>query len=336
MLSIRGVADKLQALFSKNSVRFIHGQESSKKIEEKMRDFVSGRVDILVCTSIIESGIDVPSANCIIINNAHLFGLSQLYQMRGRVGRGQQQAYAHLLIPRGLSLSEGAFKRIKSIEENISLGSGYNISTADMEIRGSGSLFGYKQSGGGGSMGYEMYTRMIQRALHKSGGLGLDFRILPEDVVIELYKKRFIPEEYISLESVRMSVYKGLAVATTERGINEILYNLVNRFGPAPFSVMNIINESRLRLAASRVGISSVVLRSCGFLCSVNNGVGGGFASAVLDYADGFFKERDIKYHIIPNSDDLLVLCVHLAKDEDSYALFSRFFGKFDVLVKVN
>ena len=336
VLSINRVADKLQSLFSKNTVRFIHGQEPSKKIEEKMRAFVSGGVDILVCTSIIESGIDVPSANCIIINNAHLFGLAQLYQMRGRVGRGQQQAYAHLLIPRGMSLSEKAFKRIKSIEENISLGSGYNVSTTDMEIRGSGSLFGYKQSGGGGSMGYEMYTRMIQRALHKSGGLGLDFLILPEDVVIELYSRRFIPEKYIALESVRMSVYKGLAVATTEKGINDILYNLVNRFGPAPISVINIINESRLRLAASRAGVCSVVLRSCGVVCSVRGGRGAPLASALLDYADGFFKERGIKYHIIPKSADLLILCVHLAKNEDSYALFSRFFGKFHGLVKVN
>jgi len=336
ILSIKNIAHKLQGLFSKNTVRFIHGQEPSKKIEQKMNDFVSGRTDILVCTSIIESGIDVPSANCIIINNAHLFGLSQLYQMRGRVGRGRLQAHAYLLIPRGVSLSEKAFKRIKSIEKNISLGSGYNVSMTDMEIRGSGSLFGYKQSGGSGSMGYEMYARMIQRALHDSGGLGLDFRILPEDVIVELYKKRFIPEEYIALESIRMSVYKGLAVATTEGVLDDILYNLINRFGPAPDSVINIINESRLRLAASRAGVCSVVLQSCGVLCSVKRGFENFSASVVLDYVDSFFKERKIEYHIIPASDDVLGLCIHLDKDEDSYALFSRFFGKFDALIKVN
>jgi transcription-repair coupling factor (superfamily II helicase) len=289
-----------------------------------------------VCTSIIESGIDVSSANCIIINNAHLFGLSQLYQMRGRVGRGSQQAYAYLLIPRGVSLSEKAFKRIKSIEENISLGSGYNVSMTDMEIRGSGSLFGYKQSGGGGSVGYEMYARMIQRALHDSGGLGLNFRILPEDVVVELYKKRFIPETYIALENIRMSVYKGLAIASTDKALDDILYNLINRFGPAPGSVINIINESRLRLAASAVGICSVVLRPCGVLCSINNRIEKEFASSVLDYADKFFEERGIKYHIIPANNDVLCLCVHLDKNEDSYTLFSRFFGKFDALVKVD
>ena len=336
IFSINKITHKLQSLFSKHSVRFIHGQEPPKKIEQKMGDFVSGKTDILVCTSIIESGIDVPSANCIIINNAHLFGLSQLYQMRGRVGRGNLQAYAYLLIPGGISLSEKAFKRIKSIEENTSLGSGYNVSMTDMEIRGSGSLFGYKQSGGGGSVGYEMYTRMIQRALHDSGGLGLDFRILPEDVVIELYKRRFIPEEYIALESVRMSVYRSLAVATTEGGLDDILYNLINRFGPAPNPVINIINESRLRLSASRAGVCSVVLRSCGVLCSIKNRTESLFVSAVLDYAEVFFKERGIKYHIIPTQNDILGLCVHFVKNEDCCALFSRFFGKFDTLVKVN
>ena len=336
IVSIKNITHKLQRLFSKHVVRFIHGQEPPKDIEQKMSDFVSGKTDILVCTSIIESGIDVSSANCIIINNAHLFGLSQLYQMRGRVGRGRQQAYAYLLVPRGVSLSEKAFKRIKSIEENTSLGAGYNVSMKDMEIRGSGSLFGYKQSGGSSSVGYEMYTRMIQRALHDSDGLGLDFRILPEDVVIELYKKRFIPEEYIALESVRMSVYRGLAVATTEGALDGILYNLINRFGPAPDSLINIINESRLRLVASRAGICSVVLRPCGVLCSVKNRGENLFASAVLDYADKFLSEGGVNYHIMPANNDVLGLCIHLDENEDSYAFFSRFFGKFDALVKVN
>jgi transcription-repair coupling factor (superfamily II helicase) len=235
-----------------------------------------------------------------------------------------------------MSLSEKAFKRIKSIEENISLGSGYNISMTDMEIRGSGSLFGYKQSGGSGSMGYEMYTRMIQRVLHDSGKLGSGFRILPEDVVIELYSQRFIPEKYISLENIRMSVYKSLATATTERELNDILYNLVNRFGPAPDPLINLLNESRLRLYASRVGVCSVRRRACGYECSIENRNENSYSAAVLDYAQNFFLERALKYHIIPTEKAVLSLCIHLEKDEDSYSIFSRFFGKFDALVKVN
>ncbi len=334
--SIQNVSHKLQNLFPKNYVDYIHGQEPSGKIEKKMVAFISGKIDVLVCTSIIESGIDVPAANCIIINNSHLFGLSQLYQMRGRVGRGHQQAYAYLLIPKRISLSEKALKRIKSIEENISLGSGYNISMTDMEIRGSGSLFGYKQSGGSSSMGYEMYTRMVQRVLHESGKLGSGFRILPEDVVVELYKKRFIPEKYIALESVRMSIYKSLTSATTDKELDDILYNLVNRFGPVPGTVTNLIKESRLRLVASRVGICSLVRRPCGVVCSVENRNENYYASAVIDYAEKFFNESNVKYHIVPTKRAVLSLCIHFENNEDIYSLFSRFLGKFGALVKVN
>ncbi len=334
--SIKNVSHKLQNLFPKNYVDYIHGQEPSGKIEKKMVAFISGKIDVLVCTSIIESGIDVPAANCIIINNSHLFGLSQLYQMRGRVGRGRQQAYAYLLVPKRILLSEKALKRIKSIEENISLGSGYNISMTDMEIRGSGSLFGYKQSGGSSSMGYEMYTRMVQRVLHESGTLGSGFRILPEDVVVELYKKRFIPEKYIALESVRMSIYKSLTSATMDKELDDILYNLVNRFGPVPGTVTNLIKESRLRLVASRVGICSLVRRPCGVVCSVENRNENYYASAVIDYAEKFFNESNVKYHIVPTKRAVLSLCIHFENNEDIYSLFSRFLGKFGALVKVN
>ena len=133
------------------------------------------------------------NANCIIINNAHLFGLSQLYQIRGRVGRSYRQAYAYLLLPRGFSLSDKAFDRIKTIEENTRLGSGYNISRADMSLRGAGSLFGYKQSGGGGFVGYEMYLRLIRRALHVSGKLRGEYVVLPEDVLIDIFGKVCVP-----------------------------------------------------------------------------------------------------------------------------------------------
>jgi transcription-repair coupling factor (superfamily II helicase) len=334
--SIQNVSHKLQILFPKNYVDYIHGQEPSGKIEKKMVAFISGKIDVLVCTSIIESGIDVPAANCIIINNSHLFGLSQLYQMRGRVGRGRQQAYAYLLVPKRILLSEKAFKRIKSIEENISLGSGYNISMTDMEIRGSGSLFGYRQSGGSSSMGYEMYTRMVQRVLHESGKLGSGFRILPEDVVVEIYKKRFIPEKYIALESVRMSIYKSLTSATRDKELDDILYNLLNRFGPVPGPVTSLVKESRLRLVASRAGVCSLVRRPCGVVCSVESRNDNYYASAVIDCAENFFNEGKIKYHVVPTKKAVLSLCVHLENNEDIYSLFSRFLGKFDALVEVN
>ena len=334
--SIKNIVRRIRGLFSNLFVEFIHGQEQPSEIEKKMALFVSGNIDVLVCTSIIESGIDVPNANCIIINNSHMFGLSQLYQMRGRVGRGPLQAYAYLLIPRGIRLSEKSYKRIKTIDQNTRLGSGYNISLSDMELRGSGSLFGYRQSGGGASVGYEMYTRLVQRTLHESGRLPSGFRVLPEDVEITLYTNRLIPEDYISVESLRMSVYKNLVSASSEKGLENILYNLINRFGDAPDSLINLLNEARLRLQASRVGINSVVLRGCGVVCSVLERGEGPFASALISYAVRFFKEQKIVFHMLPSDKNNLLFCVHFMEKQDSYSLFSLFFNKFDALEKIN
>jgi transcription-repair coupling factor (superfamily II helicase) len=216
--------------------------------------------------------------------------------------------------------------------DNTSLGSGYGVSMADMEIRGSGSLFGYKQSGGGSSMGYEMYTRLIQRVLYESGNLGVMFRILPEDVVVELYKSRFIPDNYISVESVRMSIYKNLSSAASEKVLDDILYNLVDRFGPVPESLMNLFNESRLRLLAALAGIKSLVRRGCGVVCTISSGSEKVRSIAILDYIERFFADAHIVFHVLPISGDCLSLCLHFSDSEDMFSLISKFLDKFKAL----
>jgi transcription-repair coupling factor (superfamily II helicase) len=233
-------------------------------------------------------------------------------------------------------LSERAFKRIKTIDKNTRLGSGYNISMSDMELRGSGSLFGYRQSGGGGSVGYEMYTRLIQRTVHESGGLESGFRVLPEDVEIELYPGRYLPESYISVESVRMSIYKGLVSVFDEAGLDDILYSLIDRFGPPPASVINLINESRLRLLAARAGINSVFHRGCGVLCSINGRVSESYVLSFMNYTEHFFNKKKIVFHILPFSGNGFSLCIHFTKKQDSYSLLSHFFNKFNALEKNN
>jgi transcription-repair coupling factor (superfamily II helicase) len=252
--SIKHIATRLMGLLPDLKIIFIHGQESPRDIEKKMTLFVAGDADVLVCTSIIEAGIDVPNANCIIINNSHLFGLSQLYQIRGRVGRGHHQAYAYLLIPVGLNLSNGAFGRLKTIEKNVCLGSGYNISRSDMVLRGSGSVFGYKQSGSGGAVGYKLYLRLVQRALHESGRLETKFVVLPEDVLINVFKRRNIPEDYISIEGLRLSFYKSFTSAANADEVDNILYHLTNRFGPPPPPVNNLVHEFSLGRFAGAAG----------------------------------------------------------------------------------
>ena len=256
--------------------------------------------------------------------------------MRGRVGRGVLQAYAYLLVPKKLHLSEKAFKRIKTIDQNTRLGSGYNISISDMELRGSGSLFGYKQSGGGGSVGYEMYTRLVQKTIYESGNLESDFCILPEDVEIELYSNRFIPESYISVESVRMSVYKNLFTVSSEKDLDNILYNLIDRFGDAPSSLINLVNESKLRLHAARSGVNSVLRRGCGIVCSVGSSDHVFYASSLIAYAERFFEEKKIVYHVLPSDLNNLSLCIHFTEKLDIYSIFSHFFDKFSALQKNN
>jgi transcription-repair coupling factor (superfamily II helicase) len=287
----------------------------------------------LVCTSIIEAGIDVPNANCIIINNSHLFGLSQLYQIRGRVGRGHRQAYAYLMVPRRLNLSTKAFYRIKTIEENTRLGSGYNISRSDMELRGSGSLFGYKQSGGSGSVGYEMYLRLIQRALHKSGRLNADFIVLPEDVLIEVFKRRHIPENYISLETLRLSFYKNISSAVSADEIDNIQYHLTNRFGPLPQPVNNLVLECRLRLMAAAAGVLSIRMRGCGVVCKIIYNDVPDFMDAIIEYIEAFLNGRRVDFHLLPSSGLDLLLCLHISDKTDKYSLLSSFLDKLKTLV---
>ncbi|MDP6852930.1 MAG: DEAD/DEAH box helicase [Candidatus Marinimicrobia bacterium] len=327
--NIASVASTIQGWIENIRVEYIHGQEPAKEIEKKMAAFVRGEVSVLVSTSIIETGIDVPGANSIIINNSHLFGLSQLYQMRGRVGRGALQAYAYLLVPRGIRLSEKAFRRIKTIQQNTSLGSGYNISRSDMEIRGAGSLFGYKQSGGGDNMGYEMYVKLVQRSLYEAGSLDLGFKILPEDIVVDIHKNRFIPEDYIDSEPIRMSVYKNLASATDEKGVDNIVYNLNNRFGKVPRPLVNVINEYRLRLLAAEAGVHSIIIRGCG-VRFLFDGLGNeSYGAAFMNYVHSYWEHKNIEYHIMPSKNTLLQLCVHLQSIEDKYSIVAGFLNKF-------
>jgi len=332
--NIASVAATLQGRLKNVRVEYIHGQEHSKEIEHKMEAFVDGEISVLVSTSIIETGIDVPGANTIIINNSHLFGLSQLYQMRGRVGRGALQAYAYLLIPRGMQLPEKSFRRIKTIQQNTTLGSGYNISRSDMELRGAGSLFGYKQSGGGESLGYEMYLKLVQRSLYETGSLNMGFKVLPEDVVVDIHRDRFIPEEYMDTESVRMSVYKNLASASGEKEIDDIVFNLTNRFGKIPLPLNNVINEYRLRLLAAETGIHSILLRGCGVQFLVDGLGNENYGAAFMNYVHTFWEPREVEYHIMPSKNTLLQLCVHLENIEDKYSIISWFLNKFTALEK--
>ena len=236
------------------------------------------------------------------------------------------------MIPRGLDLSNKAYSRIKTIEENTRLGSGYNISRSDMEIRGSGSLFGYKQSGGSSSVGYEMYLRLIQRVLHKSGKLDTGFFVLPEDVVIRIFEQRYIPEDYISIESLRLSFYKNLSSSINENEIDKILYNLRDRFGPLPLPVVHLIEECRLRLLAAAAGVLSIQRRGCGIVCKIKSCDSLDFINSAMNYIERLFELDEKNFHFLPRSEKVLSICIHSHDKADKYSILSHFLDKLKVV----
>ena len=258
------VTHKLRGAFPNAVVENIHGQMSSKELESRILSFFNGGVDILACTTIIESGLDVTNANCIIVNDAQNFGLSQLYQIRGRVGRGQNQAHCLLLVPRK-ELEQGAHRRLKTLEQYTSLGSGYDISMKDLEIRGAGSLFGYKQSGHISSVGFEMYCNLLKSevdlVMENSDDVRYPNIVFGEDALIN--------ESYIENPTQRLEFYNHFSRAKTTKDVLKIKHDLKDRFGDLPVETKNLlfIAEARVlfknapvsRLSVDRVGVILVL-----------------------------------------------------------------------------
>ena len=234
------------------AIGVIHGKMPPKKIEGVLNDFVVGKYDVLVSTTIIESGLDIPNVNTIIINNAHLFGLSQLHQIRGRVGRHSRQAFAYLLIPKSLKLNVNARKRLKAIEENVSLGSGHNIASKDLDIRGAGSVFGYAQSGGS-SVGFDLYNKLLADSFsHKNNVVNINPAV---DVFVV---KPCFPVAYIPDEELRLSLYKKLSSLQKKREVVVFRNEILNRFGVFPLSVENLLKTQELKVLCQKALVSSV------------------------------------------------------------------------------
>jgi transcription-repair coupling factor (superfamily II helicase) len=258
---------KIQNKFSNYSVESLHGKMPPSEMEEKILSFFDGTIDVLVCTTIIESGLDIPNANCIIINDAQNFGLSQLYQIRGRVGRGERQARCLLFVSRS-RLKNEAKERLKTLEEFTTLGSGYNISMKDLEIRGAGSLFGYKQSGHISSVGFELYCEMLKEELSKAKNL--DYKLLKEPVVIH-YGDSYFDHNYIKSNSQRLFFYNKVSTALSLEKIKEIKEELVDRFGPLKQTTINLFLMSEIRVVFSNTLVSKVIVKKNSLLFTLEN-----------------------------------------------------------------
>ena len=244
--SIPFVVKKIKGRFKQKVVVGVSGKMDSKELEETVLAFFDGFIDVLVCTTIIESGLDVTNANTMIINNAQNFGLAQLYQIRGRVGRGKRQASCLLLIPPGKKLEEDSYNRLKAIEQNTVLGSGHAISQRDLEIRGAGSLFGYKQSGHVSSVGFEMYCDLLKEEVMRKKG----FKIKEQPTII-VNTTAEIPRAYVKKESFRIDYYYQISKAKKKKDIDRIINNLKASFGVLPDETKILVNTAILRILLS-------------------------------------------------------------------------------------
>ena len=248
-------ANAISRLVPEANVGYAHGRMTGSQIEKIMEDFVDKKINVLVCTTILESGIDIPNANTIIVENADRMGLAQLYQIRGRVGRSDRQGYAYITYKKDKVLAEEADKRLKAIREFTEFGSGFKIAMRDLEIRGAGSLIGEIQHGHLEEVGYDTYCRLLDEVVKEEQGI----EVKPEfEVQIDVDVTSFIPETYIPDSNQKIEIYQDIALCKDEKDIQDVIDELIDRFGDIPHEVENLLEISRIKQLAKAKGVSKV------------------------------------------------------------------------------
>jgi transcription-repair coupling factor (superfamily II helicase) len=258
--TIQNRKERLQELIPEARIAVAHGQMPERELEKVMRDFVAQRFNILLCSTIIETGIDVPTANTILMSRADKFGLAQLHQLRGRVGRSHHQAYAYLLVPDLQGLSKNATQRLDAIQQMEELGSGFYLAMHDLEIRGAGEVLGENQSGNMLEVGFQLYNEMLSEAVRalKNGEEPDLLSPLQATTEINLHSPALLPDDYCGDVHLRLSFYKKLATAKTQDQVDALLEELVDRFGKLPTQAQTLIDTHRLRVLAKPYGVAKV------------------------------------------------------------------------------
>jgi transcription-repair coupling factor (superfamily II helicase) len=252
---IEVVARQVRQLVPEARVAVAHGQLDEGTLEQVVLDFWQRRYDVLVCTTIIESGIDMPSVNTLVVDRADLLGLGQLHQIRGRVGRGGQRAYAYLFHPADRVLSEQAYERLRTIGEHTELGSGFKIAMRDLEIRGAGNLLGADQSGHIAAVGYDLYVQLVAEAVAEARG---EPRPVPPTVALDVPGDAHLPKDFVTAEDARLEAYRRLASATSDAEVEDIGAEWVDRYGPLPAPALGLLALARLRAVAIQRGIREI------------------------------------------------------------------------------
>ena len=253
--NVEGIEKKaieIDQLVEEAKVEYAHGKMTGNQLENIMQDFVDGKSNVLVCTTILESGIDIPNANTIIVENADRLGLAQLYQIRGRVGRSDKQAYAYVTYRRDKNLTEVADKRLKAIKEFTEFGSGFKIAMRDLEIRGAGSLLGEIQHGHMDQIGYDMYCELLNQVVKEIQGEEV---IEDVDIQIDLDVTSYIPEDYIKNSSQKIEVYQNIALCRNEEDIQNVTDEILDRYGQMSYEVENLLDIARIKILAREKNI---------------------------------------------------------------------------------
>jgi transcription-repair coupling factor (superfamily II helicase) len=263
--SIGGIGNYLMRLIPEIRIGIAHGQMSERTLEKVMTGFRGGEYDLLLCTTIVESGLDIPNANTMIINRAEIFGLAELYQLRGRIGRSRHRAYAYFLVPSEGGLSPAARKRIEVIRDFAHLGAGFQIALYDLEIRGAGSVLGYRQSGNIANLGFDLYTKLLRETIRELQG---EPAVEERPAKISLSLPTFIPENFVESINQRLTLYKKIADASSDADLEEITGELRERFGPPPEPVLHLLRGARLKIAAENLDVKSLDWREDGLRLS--------------------------------------------------------------------
>ncbi len=253
--SIDTAASRLRELVPEARVAIAHGQMDEGSLEQIVVDFWEGRYDVLVCTTIIESGIDMPTVNTLVVERADLLGLGQMHQLRGRVGRSGSRAYAYLFHPPEARLSEDAYERLRTIGEATELGSGFKIAMRDLEIRGAGNLLGESQSGHIAAVGYDLYCQMVTEAVGEMKGEPIK---APSEVKLDVPTDAFLPTDYVTKEELRLEAYRRLAGVISAAEVDDIRAEWEDRYGPVPKPAEALLAVGALRAECHRLGLKDV------------------------------------------------------------------------------
>jgi transcription-repair coupling factor (superfamily II helicase) len=292
---INRIADIIAKTVPEAEITVAHGQMPERTLEKKMNDFVSGKSDILVSTTIIESGLDIPNVNTIFINHSDAFGLADLHQLRGRVGRYKHRAYAYLLLPKDRPVTPEAEKRLKAIVDFSELGAGFKIAMRDLEIRGAGNIIGIEQHGQIEAVGYEMFCRLLEIAIRKARNEPVPvYKVVHIDLNLESY----LPDDYIPDTKIKMEIYRKINRISSNREVKEIEKELVDRFGPIPHPVKNLLVESEVRIVAQAFNIRSLVRVNGSIIFQIEN----------LKDAESFFRNAKRLIRVVDNDELHLVL----------------------------